>query len=255
MLFKAIKEQKENKPKTWQKIADFVLRDPAAATTLKLKEFSERVGVSEGSVVNFARSLGYEGYIELKVAIAQESSSFSGRYHTAASDATVFEKIVCSAKSSLDETAGVLDGAEVERLAALLVHTRGRVLVCGRSTSGQIAEILAGYLMRLQIPAFFGDHRVAAASLTGEDVLIAVTYSGNTDEILDAVQIAKARGAHTACITAFPHAKIAKICDTCLVFSSVEAQEGEFPIVARLVQLAVCDALCSSIYTIKEAHK
>ncbi len=255
MLFKAIKEQKENKPKTWQKIADFILSAPATATTLKLKELSERIGVSEGSVVNFARSLGYEGYIELKVAIAQESSSFSGRYRTATSDSTAFEKIICSAKGSLDETTRVLDGTEMERLAALLAHTRGRVLVCGRSTSGRIAEILAGYLMRLQIPAFSGDHRVAAASLASGDILIAVTYSGNTDEILDAVQVAKAHGAHTACITAFPHAKIAKICDTCLAFSSVEAQEGEFPIVARLAQLAVCDALCFNVYTIKEAEK
>ena len=77
MLFKTIREQRPDKAKTWQRIADFILSDPATATTLKLKEFSERVGVSEGSVVNFARSLGYEGYIELKVGIAQAAGKFS----------------------------------------------------------------------------------------------------------------------------------------------------------------------------------
>lgn len=253
VLFKTIREQKSQRAKTWQKIADFILTEPAMATTLKLKEFSEHVGVSEGSVVNFARSLGYEGYIELKVGIAQATGKFSDRYG-ATRGATAFQTIASAAKLSLDESARIINEERLLHLAQLLADTRGRVLVCGRHTSGQIAHVLAGYLMRLGVPAFAAeDARPAAMSLGAGDVMIAITYSGSTESVFEAVDTARERGAHTACITAFESAKIPKICDTCLAFTSVESKEGEFPIVARLVQLAVCDALCAAVGAVKQA--
>lgn len=247
MLFKTIREQRPDRAKTWQRIADFVLNDPSTATTLKLKEFSEQVGVSEGSVVNFARSLGYEGYIELKVGIAQAIGKFSERYQ-ATKGATSFGTIADTAKLSLEETAHILSEQSLLQLAERLATSQGRVLVCGKHTSGQIAQILAGYLMRLGLPAFATEEgRLAARSLGERDVLIAITYSGSTDDVLEAVEIARERGAHTACITAFEGGKIPRACDSCLTFASAEAKEGEFPIVARLVQLAVCDALCAAV--------
>ena len=247
MLFKIIREQRPDRAKTWQRIADFILNAPTTATALKLKEFSEQVGVSEGSVVNFARSLGYEGYIELKVGIAQAAGKFSHRYE-AAQGACAFSAIANAAKRSFDETAQALNDNAVQELAALLATAKGRVLVCGRHTSGQIAEILSGYLQRLGVPAFTAaDARLAVRSLGKGDHLIAITYSGNTEEILEAVTAARERGVHLSCITAFENAKIPRLCDVCLTFASTEAREGEFPIVARLVQLAVCDALCAAV--------
>ena len=247
MLFKTIREKRPDKPKAWQRIADFILSEPAAATTMKLKEFSERVGVSEGSVVNFARSLGYEGYIELKVGIAQAQGKLSPRYDTA-EGAAVLDAIVGAAKLSLDETARTVSGEALSALARRLAHTRGRVLVCGRHTSAAIAQILAGYLMRLGVPAFTAeDARLAACSLGEGDEMVAVTYSGRTEELIEALSTARERGVHLSCITAFEGAPIPRMCDLTLTFTSTESKEGDFPLVARLAQLAVCDALCAAI--------
>ncbi len=254
MLFKTIREQRPERAKTWQRIADFILSDPTAATSLKLKEFSKRVGVSEGSVVNFARSLGYEGYIELKVGIAQASGKFSDRYHCA-ENTSPFSAIADAAKLSLEQSVGTLNSEALLQLADLLAGTTGRVVICGRHTSGQIAQILAGYLLRLGIPAFAAeDPRLAVSALGKSDHLIAITYSGSTEEILEAVTAARERGVHLSCITAFENAKIPRLCDICLTFASTEAREGEFPIVARLVQLAVCDALCAAVGDRRKHH-
>jgi len=248
MLLHTIREQMESRPKTWKRIAAFILANPAEAMTLKLRDFSEQVAVSEGSVVNFARSLGYEGYVELKVAIAQDVGGFSKRYHGEPATGGVFARIAESAKSALDETAALPQLGAVEQLAARLANLRGRVLVCGRSTSGSLAEIFAGYLMRLRVPAFTcSDPAVGAASLGEGDLLVAISYSGKTDAIYDAVKIAAERGADTACVTAFPLSQIAKACALCVPFTSLESREGDFPLVARLVQLAVLDAICSAV--------
>ena len=254
MLLHTIREQMESRPKTWKRIAAFILENPTEAMTLKLRDFSEQVAASEGSVVNFARSLGYEGYVELKVAIAQDVGGFSKRYHGATPAGSVFAQIAESAKNALDETAVLLSRGAGEELASKLAALRGRVLICGRSTSGSIAEIFAGYLMRLQIPAFTcADPAIGALSLGEGDLLVAISYSGKTDEIFEAVRIASERGADTACVTAFPLSQIAKACRLCVPFTSLEAREGDFPIVARLVQLAVLDAVCSAVSARKTA--
>ena len=251
-LFDIIKVEKQTKTKNWQKIADFILENPARATSLKLKEFSHLAGVSEGSIINFARSLEYDGYIELKIAIAQANTKFPDRYASSPTGNSVFEDIMQATKISLEATAKALNADGIEKLALQLSNTRGRVLVCGKGTSGDIARILAGYLMRLHIPAFFSDdYSLAVSSLTKDDVLIAITYSGRTSEIFEAVKIATEHQVYTACITAFETSKIAQQCKICLPFASTEAEDGEFPIVARLVQLAVCDTLCSRIYNLR----
>ena len=135
-----------------------------------------------------------------------------------------------------------------DALARRLAHTRGRVLVCGRHTSAAIAQILAGYLMRLGVPAFTAeDARLAACSLGEGDEMVAVTYSGRTEELIEALSTARERGVHLSCVTAFEGAPIPRMCDLTLTFTSTESKEGDFPLVARLAQLAVCDALCAAI--------
>ena len=141
----------------------------------------------------------------------------------------------------------------MQRIAEKIKNTRGRILVCGKSTSAYIGNILAGYLIRLHLPAFFVDDCETFARACNEnDTVIAVSYSGRTVEIVHTVQQARERGASTICITAFEKSALAKACNEVLPFTATESKNGQFPIVARLAQLAVCDALCSKICILKE---
>ena len=252
-LLEFLNSDNVKKTKANKKIADFILQNQTLCTTLNLKEFSRMADVSEGSVVNFSRSLHYDGFTHLKVGIAQMNGRFASTYASDDKSCDTFTRIAQEAQVSLQATANTLDEQTLQAIAKSLHSVSGRILVCGKSTSAYIGNILAGYLARLQLPAFFSDDAYnLARSCTPSDAIIAVSYSGQTNEILKTVQRAKEKGSYALCITAFKNSALATSCDDSLIFTTTESKNGQFPIVARIAQLALCDALCSKICAIKE---
>lgn len=255
-LLQLIELKQSQGSKTWSKIADFVLSDPQKITSLTLKEFSEQASVSEGSIVNFVYSLGYKGYTEFKVGIAQSLGFHANKFVFAKDGVDTYEQISKATKESLDKTLSALNIKSIEKISKKIATVKGRVYICGRSTSGHIANILAGHLMRMGVSAFsYDDHFAVAASLNKNDIVIVVTYSGETGEIYEAVKLAKQKGAYTACITSFPQSRVAMLCEDCLESVAIEAQEGGFPIITRGVQLTLCNAICARVFSLKQSKK
>jgi len=250
-LYELIKGERERHPKIWRKIADFILSDPERALGMKLREFSTVAGVSEGSVINFVRSLGYDGFVEFKVAMAQ-TGGFNTRY---ASEGGVFDKIASFCKLAFDDAVKSVSDTEIEKIAERLTSPRARVIICGKGSSAHIAAIFAGYLVRLGIAAFApDDFELSARALSEGDVLVAVTYSGATSEVLSAIEAARERGAFTVALTSFESSKIARAAESVILMRLSEAEDGEFPLIARVVELAVCDAICSKVIAIKNGN-
>lgn len=253
-LFGKIKEEKRIRPKIWCRIADFVLDSPAAAVELKLKEFSDAAKVSEGSVINFVHSLGYEGFVEFKVAVAQANDFFNSTY--AASSEDEFCGISTALTLALRDASASISRDEMERVARALLNCRGRVLVCGNGSSAKIAEMFAGYLLRIGVPAVATDgYELYAKALSKGDVMIAISYSGATEEVYSAIKAASSGGAFCAVFTSFESSKIARAADSVILMRISESENGEFPLIARMVQLAACDAVCSKIISMKRIEK
>ena len=248
-LIEKIRSEIEARPKVWRCIAHFVLDNEGALLDMKLRDVSEGAEVSEGSIINFVRSLGYPGFVEFKVALAQSLGAVNERY--ARGDLNCMSAIADSAIEALSDAAS-LDSELLRSVAAVLLGCEGRVCVIGIETSYHIAEILAGYLTRIGILSFASDRPYGVATaLKNGDVMIAVSYSGETEEICKACHCARERGAFVTAITSFPSSRLARLSSVCLSTELNEARDGEFPLVARIVELAVIDALCSSVIALK----
>lgn len=247
-VIKKINAEAPSRPKAWRNIAEFVISSTEKVPWMKLRDFSLAAGVSEGSVINFVRSLGYPGFVEFKVALAQDRGDVNARYASYERDS--LSLVLESAKESLSE-AELLDPTLFVTLAEKLLLC-DRVAVIGKETSYYIAQILAGYLTRIGITAFAALESLRVArTLSENSALIAISYSGETEEILDAVRAAKERGACVGAITSFPCSSLSREADVSLSTPERESTEGEFPLVARIVELAVIDALCSAVISVK----
>jgi DNA-binding MurR/RpiR family transcriptional regulator len=248
-LVKKIRSEMPRRPKVWRNIAEFVIVEEEKMLSLKLRDVSLGAGVSEGSVINFVRSLGYPGFVEFKVALAQSRGEVNSSYAASEGDNSL-SAVLNSARDALGDAAK-LDLALLNNLAERLLVSRMAVIV-GRETSHYIAEILAGYLCRIGVAAFAAQEPCSVArTLSSEDTLIAISYSGETEDVFRAAGFAKDRGAYVAAITSFPNSSISSLSDLSLSTKLREAEEGEFPLVARIVELAIIDALCSTVISIK----
>lgn len=241
-LLVKIEQSYNSKPQTWKRIADYVSRHPKEIAGMKVSELQKVLSVSSGSIINFVQSLGCSGYSEFKVLLAQSDGGFNRKNFS--SNTNIAQRIATELQSiTVGLDADVLD-ALAQRIA-----THKRVYLTGIHTSAYVAGILSGYFVRLGVMScVLGEDRTRASALLGkDDTLLAISYSGGTDAVNDAVRNAKAAGATTACMTSFPESNLAKLCDFVLCVETFEAQNGEFPLISRICQLTVAEMLLSEI--------
>jgi len=97
-------------------------------------------------------------------------------------------RVLAEAAAALDALAGRLAAAPWAHAVHLLLDAQGRVVVTGMGKSGAVGRKLAGTLASTGTPALFLHPAEAMhgdlGMLQGRDVMIALSYSGETDEIL-----------------------------------------------------------------------
>lgn len=149
-----------------------------------------------------------------------------------------------------------LDG-RFEQAVRVLLECRGRVLVTGMGKSGIICRKIAATLASTGTPAFFlhpadaphGDFGV----LQGEDVVIALSYSGETDELLQLLQTIKRVGARLIAITGDAQSSLAQAADVALdcQVSEEACPMNLVPTASTTAALALGDALAMTLLVAK----
>ncbi|EKD46037.1 MAG: hypothetical protein ACD_69C00040G0005, partial [uncultured bacterium] len=99
----------------------------------------------------------------------------------------------------------------------LLLGCEGRIIVTGIGKSGHIGNKIAATLASTGSPAFFMHPGEASHGdigvITKKDVVIALSYTGNTDEILAILPVIKLLGVPLISITGNPNSTLAKTAD------------------------------------------
>ena len=115
--------------------------------------------------------------------------------------------------------AGLIDrlDAGFPRAIALILACRGRVVVSGVGKSGHIARKIAATLASTGTPAYFVHAAEAAhgdlGMITRDDVLIALSNSGESEELLTIVPLVKRQGGRLVAITGNPASSLAREAD------------------------------------------
>ncbi|MBU3620147.1 SIS domain-containing protein [Polynucleobacter sp. CS-Odin-A6] len=149
-----------------------------------------------------------------------------------------------------------LEGANADALvlAVDLLHScKGRIVVSGIGKSGHIARKIAATFASTGSPAFFVHPAEAShgdlGMVTRDDVFVALSNSGETDELLTIVPIVKRTGAKLIALTGAPQSSIAKLADAHLD-TSVEKEACPLnlaPTTSTTAALAMGDALAVAL--------
>ncbi len=144
-------------------------------------------------------------------------------------------------------------GPEFDRAVSLLLSCRGRAVVTGVGKSGAIARKLAGILSSTGTPALFlhpaeGVHGDLGV-VTRDDVVIILSYSGESDEIVNILPVIKRIGAASIGITRARESSLTSFCDVVLDVT-VEKEAcplGLAPTSSTTAMLALGDALALAV--------
>ena len=144
-----------------------------------------------------------------------------------------------------------------EDAVRILLDCRGRVIVTGMGKSGIICRKIAATLSSTGTPAFFlhpadaphGDFGV----LTADDVVVGMSYSGETDELLRLLETIKRIGARLIAITGDSHSSLAQAADVALDcrVSEEACPMNLVPTASTTAALALGDALAMTLLKAK----
>jgi RpiR family carbohydrate utilization transcriptional regulator len=159
--------------------------------------------------------------------------------------ATATAKVLDRAARGLVTARDSVDHAAIALPADVLAGAR-RVEFYGQGNSGIVAQDAQHKFFRLGIAtAAYSDphvHAMSAATLTGRDVVVAISASGRSMDLIRSVEIAKGAGVTVIALTTrgSPLMRLAEIA----IATDIEEDPDLYaPMVSRLVHLALIDAL------------
>ena len=241
---------------TEQRIALHVLADPSTVVGASITQVAAACGVSVASLARFARTLGFAGYTEFRLAIAVDVDRATvGRERFQVGDGevgplddaeTTVRKIAFQESSAIDQTARDIDLVALDTLAERISGAR-RIDIYGFGSSALSGMDLQQKLHRIGLFAqCWSDHHIAltsAALLTEVDVAIGISHSGRTLEILQTMEVATGTGAMTAAISNTPNSPLATRVDLLLATSASDTPFRAGAMSSRMAQLTVIDFL------------
>ena len=236
-----------------KKIAETILLDPKKFTTYSMQELSSVAEVSQGSIINFANKFCGGGFPILKMQVAlslgEEKWSFSG-VNTGDSVKEILVSRVNSINVALKNTIAINNESSLLSVAEKILKAK-RVEIYGISRSAVVATDLYYQLLQMGIHANFVNDvltcAVSASLLTDDCLVIAISSSGRTKDIIDAVKLAKKNNVSVACITSNRNSPLAKLSDDVLVAGSNSASVSGSWTEVRISQLVLTEALCAYV--------
>lgn len=243
-----------------QGVATFLLSEPKEFVSLSISALAARCKVSETVIIRLYRKLGYDGFHQFKIDIAQSLTEAApdslGDLNVGDEMATIHKKVFAITRQALEDSLTAIDPAQLAIARDVLLAAK-RIVVVAFGGSAPVGLDFAHKLLKLGILAVteWDSHKqlMAASILEPGDVMLAVSHSGGSREIVEALELASRQGATTILVTGFPRSPATRAAHINLFAICRETQYQTDAMTSRIVQLAVLDTLIvSMIFADKE---
>ncbi|MGY8868809.1 MAG: transcriptional regulator HexR [Pseudomonadales bacterium] len=252
-LLKSITDAQPKLRKSEQKVADFVLAHPQEVIHMRIVDLASEANVSEPTVVRFCRALHYDGFQDFKLTLAQGLAS-NPNFEQFALDSkdTVSEfkqKIFDSMIGNLIDIRDKLDAETLENAIDALVKAK-RIEFYGFGASAAVCSDAQHKFYRLQISAaaYSDPHMqtISAVSMSAGDVVVAVSQTGRTKDLLHTVKLVKESGATV--ISLCPgNTLLADLADIAIHIDVEEDKDLSTLMSSRVLHLVVIDVLAVGV--------
>ena len=241
--------------KAEKKVADIVQSNPQEAVYYTVTDLAEKAAVGETSVIRFCRKLGYRGYHDFKLAMAQDvvqlpAGAAGGEPEESDDVLTVARKMTESNTLMLQNTLNLLD-PEAMRQAVRAITEARKLYIYGVGSSGITAMDAHYRLMRIGIDVEVqrDAHIIAmsAALVKKGDAVLGISTSGSTKDLVDPIQRCKENGATVICLTSHARSPITGYADHILLIPAREKPTEGGSLSTKIVQIHMLDMLCKMV--------
>ena len=229
---------------------------------LSLQGLAKRCGTSDATVLRFCRSLGYLGFADFKISLVPELLRTGKKAYIDVDNnkgmSNVKEVLQQNFQHQMESTLSNCDENTLKLLASEISHA-GKILIIGLGGSAGVAHIFCDSLGSLGIFSTFLRDRSIIQNLTSTfkkgDVIIGISHSGETEEIVSALKTAKEYGSVTVGITNFSPSPLADVSQFLLTTGVPANLLGSYSCQARISQLMILELILyelSNLISVKD---
>ncbi|KZZ12801.1 transcriptional regulator [Oleibacter sp. HI0075] len=252
-MLKEIASARSSLRKSEIKVADFVLSEPEQVMHMRIVDLAQEAQVSEPTIVRFCRAIGCNGFQEFKVRIAQETAVANnlGQFAIAEDDSIddICTKIADTTIQRLYQVKSQLLPAQVAE-AAQAMSSAMRVEFYGFGASGAVATDAQHKFFRLQVAtaAYSDPHMqsMSAVTLGDRDVVVAISQSGRTLDLMHSIKLAQQHGAVVVSL-APQNTPVSNAADLPIHINIEEDTDQFTPMTSRIAHLMVIDMLAVAV--------
>jgi len=241
-----------------KKVAELVLARPDDVIHMRIVDLAAAAQVSEPTVVRFCRAIGCVGYQNFKLALAQSAAqgsplqAFSIEEQDTARDYS--NKVIDSTLNTLNRVRDSLDLDAIEVAVDALSNAR-RVEFYGFGASGPVAIDAQHKFFRLQIPsAAYSDPHIqamSAMSLHSGDVVVAISQSGQSRSLLEAMDYVREAGALIIGLAPAATPVLERSSIAIPINVDEDPADSYTPLPSRIAHMAVIDILAVGVSKVK----
>ena len=254
MILNRLQQSLSNLSKAERRIAEAILREPAAVVHMTTAELARAADVSDPMVSRLCRTIGCRSFPDLKVQLASTMASgnsyISSTVSAGDSSEDIAQKIIGANMNGLEYLRNGLDLKAIDK-AIEIIRDAKRIEIFGMGGCASIAADAQNRFFRSGIPTVCYEdtlkQRMAAASATAGTAVLIITFTGRTKDMIETAEIVKRAGGDLIAITA-TDSPIAKLADVAISSASeLEDTTIYVPMVTRIVILTIIDILTTGL--------
>lgn len=234
-----------------KKVAEFVLTSPKEVTNMSLQKLSKRCECGEATIVRLCKTIGVSGYAEFKQLLSRQFLNPPTKDETVrlAPDHSMGEIIESVFKLNILNLKKTLEVASIEEYesACEVIAVAGKICFFAIGDAMFPCNYAALRFRRIGYDCYSDSDAdvqiVNACNMKEGDVAIAISHSGRSKQVIEAMRIAKERGAVTICITKAGKSELTKYSDIVLYNVTTDTSVDKEVIARRVAEQAMLDAV------------
>lgn len=209
-----------------RRVADAIVADPTVAVDRTAQQLADLVGVGRASVIRLTQSLGYDGYAQLRVALAREPAPVAEGTDVAGDGTAVgaLRARIDAFGRSLPRITAALTDVDVEDFVTALDQA-DRVVIAANGLSAPLGLDVAMRLLAAgRAVEYLPDtlaQQIAARQLGPDSACLALSGSGTNRPTLDVAAAAREAGAAVLALTSFASSPLVALATTALIIPPV----------------------------------
>ena len=234
-------------------IALEVLKNPSKVISQSISSLALQAGVSLPTVNRFCKKLGFSGYPAFKIQVAQETTNTNSmlldRFNVDKDTPEIVKRVMSDIQSTVVSVGQNLDSKSID-LATNMLATAKSITFFGLGGSGPVALDAQHKFFRFGIPVVahidYINQRMIASMMREDDVLVLISFTGRTAEIVQTAKVAKKNNVKTIALTS-KNSPLAKLSDVVLHIDAPLENNLHIPMTSRLAHLAIIDILSATV--------